>query len=153
MCSLCIVCNFILFRTRYRRGGRIDHINSFIIKDVCLSPKLASKSNRNSTLILTMLGSRWVRPCRYIKPANQMCALAVTAQKLQGEQGRGGVPLKLPHLHKAQGRGKKNLEAGRQEIVQIVIVWSVCLSLLYLCLSSTSAMLTLWDHTFVIFFP
>lgn len=43
-------------------------------------------------------------------------------QKLQGEQGRGGVPLKQPHLHKAQGRGGENVEARRQEMVQIVIV-------------------------------
>lgn len=36
-----------------------------------------------------------------------MCVLAVTALKLQGEQGRGGVPLKQPHLQKVRGRGGK----------------------------------------------
>lgn len=37
-----------------------------------------------------------------------MRAPAVTAQKVQGEQGKGGVPLKLLHLQSARRVKKKN---------------------------------------------
>lgn len=46
-----------------------------------------------------------------------MRAPAVTAQKVQGEQGKGGVPLKLLHLQSARRvkkKGKTKSEEGRK---------------------------------------
>lgn len=57
-----------------------------------------------------------------MKPIKPGCALAISAPKLQGEQGKVRVPLKQPHLQKARGRGGKKHEGGRQETVQFVIV-------------------------------
>ena len=44
-----------------------------------------------------------------MKLIKAVCALAVTAQKLQGEQGKGGVPQMWPH----QQKRKKTVEGWK----------------------------------------